>query len=144
MLSHMACLQVFCDTRVPVRAHTPITHMHIHIHKQTWVSFSLHHFSFFSFLPCHLFPPLPSHRHSFFLCIKGEQHHNNSRHDSLTLTLHIMELEVLGSLWCESHKRSAEQLARNTMVPKWNKVCSWRRWGAKFPTWEQSWHECLN
>lgn len=47
-------------------------------------------------------PPFPPSLLS--LRIKGEQLHNNSRHDSQTLTLHIMEREVLGSLRCESHK----------------------------------------
>lgn len=52
---------------------------------------------------------------------------------------HIIELQVLGSVWCESLYTLcfAEQLARNTTAQKGDKVCFW--WqvaeSAKFATW---------
>lgn len=56
--------------------------------------------------------------------IKDEQLYNNSRHDSLTLTLHIMKLEVLGKpLMWESQVWTLGASPGNTMVPKRNKVC---------------------
>lgn len=67
------------------------------------------------------FPSLPAAPVS---PIKDEQLYNNSRHDSLTLTLHIMELEVLGKpLMWESQVWTLGASPGNMMVPKRNKVC---------------------
>lgn len=92
----------------------------------------------YSSLPPSSLPPfLPSFRLTFshpppfptvapFSPIKEEQLYNNSRHDSQTLTLHIMELEVLGKpLMWESQVWTLSASLRNMMVLKPNKVCWW-------------------
>lgn len=69
-------------------------------------------------------PPFPTV--APFSPIKEEQLYNNSRRDSQTLTLHIMELEVLGKpLMWESQVWTLSASLRNTMVLKPNKVCWW-------------------
>lgn len=140
MLSHMAAC------RCSVIHVCSCTHKHKIRHGCLPLSTALRLFLHFLLTFSH--PSLPAVT-PFCLCIKGAQHHNNSRHDSLTLTLHIMELEVLGAsdvrVTSLNTQCFTEQRARNTMVPKWNKVCSRLREGAKLPTWEQeSWRALLS
>lgn len=97
-------------------------------------SFSVYHLlSTSSSLPTflsHLFSPL-SRCPSFLSYPKEERLYNNSRHDSMTLTLHKLELEVLRSLWCESHKSERSAL-------------HWGTWWCWRCVRDKSWQECRN
>lgn len=101
MLSHMGCLQVrLC-------MHTCQSCICTNIIRQNLFLFlsPLHlRFPSFPLLSSHLFTPFCSHCHSFLSVPKESSFTTTAGMTHWLSHSDIMELEVLGRLWCESHK----------------------------------------
>lgn len=86
-----------------VHAHMPVMHMHKHNQTES-LPLSIPPSSTFSFLSSHLFTPFRSHCHSFLSVPKESSFTTTAGMTHWLSHSDIMELEVLGRLWCESHK----------------------------------------
>lgn len=128
------CLQVF--TASHVLFHMPVMQTIIWDLFLFLLPFIYFFFPFFSPLPCHHVLP-------YFSLSKEKQHHNNSRDDSLTLTLQIMGTgSAREPLMWESqsahsvlHREASEE---NDGIEMKQGVFAVTEGDVKYPTWLQS------